>query len=200
LLNKLFDYEHCTKLILSGILDALEQSKDKIKEFPKHPVGTSTIKGMSLDIFPWHNLIQISFCSSTDLFEEKYIAEWKYFNFISNNSDNYCQSLDVASDYVSSFWDVSEEEELTDYYIDLQLKANVIFLAGAEALLDRKVHEKLISFGLDTLKYSEDPLKKDNFFLVFDDDKTIEANYCEIIKSNRATKLLFAELSDAKSF
>lgn len=197
--NRIFDYGRCKELILDGILESLEQRKVDLMALPKHPIGSSQICGMSLDIFPWHNSIQISFCDNNAQFREEYIAEWKYFDFISSASEDY-QSLRIASDYVSSFWnagyDDSEDEE---YDIELRLKAHIIFLAGAEAVLDKQVAQLLQLYGLDSAKYSEHPFDTGKFFIVCDDDQTLKSNYCEIIRANMATKLFFEELKLAKS-
>jgi len=198
--SKNFDYNTCKELILKGILESINDKKDEILAFPKHPIGTSTIKGMSLDIFPWHNLVQISFCDDADSFKEEHIAEWKYFNFVSSNEDNYHRSLELAANYISSFWEGSDEEDEDDYFIERRLRAHIIFLAGAEAILDKSVSELLLDCGLDQCKYSEHPFDTGRFFLVCDDDQTLSANYCEIVKSNIAVRLFFSELEEAKSF
>lgn len=198
--NDLFNYNKCKELILTGILKSLEQKRAEILAFPKHPIGTTTIKGMSLDIFPWHNLIQISFCGNDDEFSEKRIAEWKYFNFISSNKDNYSHALAEAADYIFSFWEGADEEEENTYFIERRLRAHAIFLAGAEAILHKRVSEFLLDCGLDRFTYSEHPFDAGRFFLVCDDDQTLRSNYCEIIKADRATELFFSELKEMKSF
>jgi hypothetical protein len=65
--------------------------------------------------------------------------------------------------------------------------AHLIFLAGAEALLDPRVAQLLVELGINAPTYRDSfpsPLFE---YMVFDFDKTVSANYCEIVLANRVT-------------
>lgn len=206
--NTNFEYEICKSLMLGGLLQALEIKKPELSTFLKHPIGTTTIHRMCLDIHPWHNSIMISFCHEED--NHKDIATWRYFHFIGSETEEF-PLLKQAANYITTFYDPTyfmeddeefeEWEENEDEEIDSNLKAHIIFLAGAEVILNEKVAHILRECGIDTAPIFEHPLQgyRSDFFLVENNNNDqIEANYCDIVRANRATEYLFSELAKSK--
>jgi hypothetical protein len=70
--------------------------------------------------------------------------------------------------------------------------AHLVFLAGAEALLDRRIGEQLRKLGVNA-PIVTDGFSHHRFYMVFDPDESIRANYCEIVVANRITARLLRE-------
>jgi hypothetical protein len=72
----------------------------------------------------------------------------------------------------------------------LCLHSHIIFLAGAEALLDPKVAELLRCFNIDAPTLQDRFISSSFQYIVVDPDQTLKSNYCDLVLANRVTKRL----------
>jgi len=114
---------------------------------------------------------------------------WQHFEFVSSQS---CRSeaLRHAAQVVTQLYESWDGQKLSE-------AAHIIFLAAAEALLDERVASLLQEFGVAAQIVNDElrGLRKGVEYMVFDSDKTISANYCEIVLANRVTSRLL-EIGD----
>src|SRR5262249_17140599 len=96
-------------------------------------------------------------------------------------SDRNCPELALAVEFVHAAY-VSENSN----HIAREM-AHMIFLAGAEALLDPSVAEALKELGIDAPVCRDDFMPRYFEYMVFDFDGTYPGNYCELVMANRVT-------------
>jgi len=106
-------------------------------------------------------------------------ADWEYFDFVSNSS---FAGLQPAADFIRQAY-VSEGEDSPARHE----MAHLVFLAGAEALLDRRVAACLCEIGVNAPAYGDEFLQRPFEYMVFDPDETVRVNYCELVLANRVT-------------
>src|SRR4051812_18292317 len=117
----------CRTVLLTSLTEALQMSKDAILAIERDGRGMLPINGVSYDVTPWHGMAGVSFRLSSDPRdgESRYnSADWKLFNFVPTET---CPPLQAAGQYIHQAYRSGEEGK------DL---AHLIFLAGADALLD----------------------------------------------------------------
>jgi hypothetical protein len=173
-----FNYSRCRTLILHGILESLHSSRDTIDSIEKPPGIEYPINGMSLDVVPWHGALGISLRHWTECDDEKRYCntEWAYFGLASDQST---PALKTAADFIHDAY-ISENSNLVA--IDM---AHMIFMAGAEALLDPQVANLLLEYGINAPTWSDHFVSRIFEYMVFDFDGTVTANYCELVLANR---------------
>jgi hypothetical protein len=178
-----FNFSQCQSLILQGILEGLRLRADKIAEIAadeKIPNVEFPIDGVSLDLVPWHGGLGVSLRLRSEHEPDiRYCnVEWTYFDLVSHDN---CPALQRAADFVQKAY-TSENSNSS-----AREMAHLIFLAGAEALLDPRVAQHLLEFGINALTYRDSFLSREFEYMVFDFDGTVPGNYCELVLANRVT-------------
>jgi hypothetical protein len=171
-----FSFSRCQDLMLQGILAGIRQSAGDIARIGKE----QQVTGISLDVVPWHQALGLSMRQCTEHGTDiRYCnVEWAYFDVVSNRS---CPELDHAADFMHEAY-VSENSN----HLAREM-AHMIFLAGAEALLDARVATAFSELGVNA------PVCGDHFmplpfeYMVFDFDGTVPCNYCDLVLANRVT-------------
>lgn len=179
-----FNYSRCRSVILQGILAGIRLTSDKIERIAKE----EQVNGISLDLVPWHRALGLSLRQSSDLEpEERYCnVEWAYFGLV---TDRTCPEMQVAVDFIHEAYVSENSNELA---VEM---AHLLFLAGAEALLDAKVAMALTELGIDA------PICGDSFmprlfeYMVFDFDGHFPANYCDLVLANRVTARWWSKMA-----
>src|SRR5690349_968844 len=164
-----FNYAKCRSLILQGILGGLPFGADKIAAIEKVPNVEFPVNGVSLDLVPWHRALGVSLrlCSERDP-EIRYCnVEWTYFDLVSHKQ---CPALERAADFAHEAYTSENSNSLA------REMAHLIFLAGAEALLDPRVAQLLVELGINAPTYREEFLSPLFEYMVFDFDGTVRAN------------------------
>jgi hypothetical protein len=175
-----FSFSHCQSLILQGILEGLRLRADKIAAIEKVPNVEFPVSGVSLDLVPWHGALGVSLRLCTEFEAEiRYCnVEWAYFDLVSNAN---CPCLQIAADFVRKAYTSEDSNSIAPEM------AHLIFLAGAEALLDPRVAQLLVELGINAPTYRDRFPSRLFEYMVFDFDRTVTANYCEIVLANRVT-------------
>ena len=169
-----FNFSRCQGLILEGILAGIRACAGTIACAAKE----EQVTGISLDLVPWHRALGLSIRQCTEHGDDvRYCnVEWAYFDVISNRP---CPELELAAAFIHEAYTSENSNHLA---IEM---AHMIFLAGAEALLDARVAMTLSEVGIDA------PICGDNFmprpfeYMVFDFDGTFPGNYCDLVLANR---------------
>jgi hypothetical protein len=187
------------KVILDAIQAGLEQVAPKLRALEHID---SEIDGISLDLVPWSDVepFALSFRNSeitrrinlagadAELDARYNSAEWKYFQIVSS-LQNKSAPIKKAAKVIHGFYEDAENNRMK-----LTEAAHLIFLAGADALLDKTVTKRLEALGFEDL-----PAKGREFldghsfeYVVIDPDGTVAANYCEIVIANRVTERILS--------
>ncbi len=179
-----FQFADCRAAILRGILAALDSHRTAIKRIERTRGGRlGAITGFALDLAPWHGGVGLAPRLSSDPrdAERRYSSvEWEFFNFISTANS---EALVAVGEYIRKAYRSRGKRG----YLDM---AHLIFLAGAEALLDKRVAATLAECGVDA-PVVRNRLGGDRFdYIVVDPDGTIHSNYCELVLAMRVTKRL----------
>ena len=174
------DLERIRGPLLCAILDALEFARPRIEAIPN---AKKEINGISYDLYRWHKYVAISFREAGAVVRDN-PADWKYFEIVSSVTTR-SPFLDTAAELIDREWNNAEERGLR-----LTEAAHLIFLAGAEVLLDASVARMLQNMGVDATEVRDGFLPKPFEYMVLDPDQTVRANYCEIVMANRATARL----------
>src|SRR5262249_33836790 len=138
------------------------------------------VTGISLDVAPWHGAIGLSLRQYTEHMEEvRYCSvEWAYFDVVSNRT---CPDLQLAADFIQEAYTSENSNSVA------REMAHMIFLAGAEALLDAQVAMLLSELGIDVPVCGGDFMPRPFEYMVFDYDGTVPGNYCDLVLANRVT-------------
>jgi hypothetical protein len=171
-----FNFPRCRSLILQGILKGIRLRADEIASIAKE----DEVTGISLDLVPWHRALGLSLRQCTDHVPEvRYCnVEWAYFDLVSNRT---CPELQLAADFIHEAY---TSENSNHAAIEM---AHLIFLAGAEALLDAKVATACTELGIDAPICGDDFMPRPFEYMVFDFDGTVPGNYCDLVLANRVT-------------
>ena len=178
-----FDFTECRGILLKGALAALRFKEKAIKAIKADAI----ITGVALDLAPWHGGVGMALRLSTDPRDDyaRYSSvEWEHFNFVSKEG---CKALVPVGQYIRQTYEARGKR----WYLDL---AHLIFLAGAEAMLDRKVARYLQTLGIDA------PVVRDRLvphffeYIVVDPDGSLPGNYCDFVLGMRVTKRLLKTL------
>ncbi|MEM9541108.1 MAG: hypothetical protein AAGA60_16595 [Cyanobacteria bacterium P01_E01_bin.42] len=186
-----FHYDRCAQCIRDGIIHALQLQTQYIQNIQKSKDYQSRIRALSFDVYPWHQYVALSIRLNSDTVENN-PAEWSHFEFISTVE---CDSIPLkkAAEYITQQYESAEEQG-----ISAREMAHLLFLASAEALLSSDVIILLQKMGVE-LEDSDDPLDFQRVKLcVWDVDESISANYCDIIRANRATEQIVQFLKESK--
>jgi hypothetical protein len=161
-------------------------SADEIAAIEKVPNLEFPVNGVSLDLVPWHRALGVSLRLHTECEPEvRYCnVEWTYFDMVPH-----CPSLLQAADFVYEAYTSESSNSLA------REMAHLIFLVGAEALLDPRVAQLLVELGIDAPTYRDDFLSPLFEYMVFDFDRTVSVNYCELVLANRVTAKWWPKLT-----
>lgn len=180
-----FRFVQCRDLVLKGILAAIRASAEELASIAKEPAA---VTGISLDIVPWHRAIGLSIRQATEHGRDiRYCnVEWANFDVVSNDS---CVELQDAIDFVHEAYTSENSNHLA------REMAHLIFLAGAEALLDAQVAVALSELGINAPVCGADFMPLPFEYMVFDFDGTVPGNYCHLVLANRVTARWWPKLS-----
>ena len=183
-----FDFAECRAVILQGVLAALRPRADAVRAIEQAGGGRlPSITGVALDLTPWHGGVGLALRLSSDPTDEARrfsSVEWKHFNFASTED---CEALVPVGEYIRRAYRSKGKRG----YLDM---AHLVFLAGADALLDRKVAAFFRGCGVDA-PVVRDRLGRHLFeYVVVDPDGTVRGNYCELLLAIRATRRLLGGL------
>ena len=177
-----FNFDEARAVLLKGVLEALKDREAAIRAIERTAGGELPVTSVSLDLSPWHEGgVGISLRVSSDPPDDysRYSSvEWDHFDFASANN---CPALATVAEYVRRLYQAAEDGPDC---------AHLIFLAGAEALLDHGVARFFRSLGVDA------PTVGDRFvghwfdYVVTDPDGSVVNNYCDIVLANRVTRRL----------
>jgi hypothetical protein len=190
------DHDQCRTVLLRFLLEALAEHADLIRPFEsEHRTSwCSGLCGISYDILPSQPFVSISFRTASD--SDPHVrhrpneSTWKGYNLIGWR--NAGERLRSVEEYVHQLWKhVSSDPE------KCQEVNHLIFLAAAESLLDPKVAELLRQCSLpasiitDQVPYSEFGTFD---YVVVDEDRVFDANYCEIVCAMRVARRLLGRI------
>lgn len=178
-----FDFDDCRRVLFSAVMVALQAWAKVIDDLERTGRGGLPITGVSLNMAPWHGGIGLSLRQSSDPSDpgrRHSSVEWKLFNFV---SDEDCEPLITVGGYLQKLYRSRGKPDALDV-------AHLIFLAGADALLDRKVAAFFRKLGVDA-PVVKDRLGRGPFeYIVIDPDGTVPGNYCDLVFAMRVTKRL----------
>ena len=174
--------ENGRRVFVDAILSMLKDRSDYINNIERTGRGEIPITGISLDVTPWHKEFGLSL-RLTEEFPSGECrlnsASWKHFDF---TSDSTVKEKTEALKFI--------EQNYESNGLNGQDSAHLIFVAGAEALLDPQVSELLNKFSIKAPVISNESVGHFFEFIVCDPDETISGNYCEIVIANRITNRL----------
>lgn len=178
-----FNYDECRALLHQTLMDVLSEHSDRIRTLHQ----AEDIWALSYDVIPWQPFAALSFRvreeSQRDLRYD--VGGWRNYEFVGNIDS---PALKQVADYVAV--EVNNSAVGDPDGTRSQETAHLIYLAAAEALLAEDVATLLKSLGIN-VPATSDTLRLSYFeFIVFDDDKTLKANYCELLRANRVTQRL----------
>jgi hypothetical protein len=171
-----FSFSRCRAVILQGILKGIRLRARKIARIATEQ---ETVTGISLDLVPWHREVGLSLRQSSEHWDDKVRycnVEWAYFDLVSEQT---CRALRRAADFVHAAYTSEESNRLAAEM------AHMIFLAGAEALLDAQVAMAFSQLGIDAPTCGDDFMPRPFEYMVFDFDGTVRGNYCDLVLANR---------------
>ena len=184
-----FDFSQCRSVLLQGILDALDARASVIASIKRIPNVMFPISGISLDMAPWQGAVGLSLRQASEFeLERRYdIAGWEYFDLVSNTTFPDLQPAAglIHDAYISEGEDSPARHEM----------AHLVFLAGAEALLDERVPNRLSVIGVKAPVFGAEFLRGCFEYMVFDPDETVRVNYCELVLANRVTARWWPKLA-----
>ena len=175
------DRQQCRTRLLRGIIEALEKKGRRVLAQIRKAEERDWVCGLSLDLVPWEGFVGLSWRLNweRDDSERYYPASWKYYHFV---SDIRFAGLKPAAKYIQEAYDPADEDSGA-----CQLRAHLIFLAGAEALLDESVAAFLQSQSIDAPTVRDDFVGHTFEYMVLDPDRSFAGNYCELVIANRVT-------------
>lgn len=182
-------FEACKESMLVAILDSLHEREEYITSIERTALGLP-VTGLAVELAPWHGNFGLSLRLNPDFPQGQFryeSADWPHFNFTEG-----CRSPSIAT--VESLI-VKIYERGKEPNIDAREMAHLVFLAGAEALLDPTVSQLLNRFGIDAPELHDSFVSSAFQYIVTDYDATVKSNYCDIVLSNRVTKRLLGNLT-----
>lgn len=180
----LLNYDDCRDVFYHALMSALQEHSDSICKLHE----TEELWAISYDIIPWHPYIAIAFRirSESDYPTSIVSAGWKHSEFIGEYN---CESLLPPRNFAHQAYG-----SVADSPKQCQEVAHLIYLAAADALLDPGVAIHLQSLGIDAPVIG-DTLPWNYFkYIVIDEDRVIQANYCDIVRANRVTRKLLGRV------
>lgn len=192
-------YDECKHRIRSSVLEALNQSAEYVRKITQGPDETQVVSGIALDICPWHESIGLSLRleseysalgeMSDDMQLRYNSANWAHFGF----TDNFeIPSLPGANRLIAKIYEQGDGDSEDHDIVSPSPRdfAHLIFMAGADALLDTDISTILNNLGIDAPDVDEDFIPGPFDYIVTDPDGSLDANYCDIILANRVMKRL----------
>jgi hypothetical protein len=171
-----FNFEACVDVLKRAAIEALTENSDAIRELHQ----TEPLWALSFDVIAWQPYVGLAFRleSESGLGASTNSADWKHSHFI---EDIRSRPLSAAAKYVHDIYQNTKEDIR-------QETLHLIILAAAHAILDRRVAQTLQSMGIEAPEIG-DRLEGTYFkYFVMDSDELIRANYCDIVRANRATR------------
>ena len=186
-----FPFQRCRDVLFDGLLAALDANQDYIRWIKKTNEGVHPASGLDFELVPWHAACHLSLRSIFDPPELEYRDPdaWEHGYFIESHQKS-GETLQEAARFIGDLYEASAVEA------DVRHTGHMIFLAGAEALLDARIAKFLRSLSVEA-HVVEDVFPRNSYFryTVFDSDGTIKANYCEIVLANRIAARMLAHTS-----
>lgn len=187
-------------VIEEGLLDLFEIHKKDINSL------SESVDAISFDIIPstYQEYFAISFRQDKDYVDQDSFiedislryspADWKYYNFLDYRKSSSAKFKNAAATVFGVF---KEPYESVEEYDEIQMDINhLIFIAAAEALLKPSIAQKLKECGIGTAPIlSSSPDGYSFEYLVTDEDRTFNFNYCEHIIANRMTNEIANKLN-----
>jgi hypothetical protein len=171
-------FRKCREMFRLGLIESLARCESRLRELVNGAGGgLFPINGLALRVLPWHRDAWIAFRSASDPAGLD-VGQWAYHDLFTDFA--YSRPLAEASAYAGAAW---SEPPAGRSNSDI---AHLVFLAGAEALLDRTVIEKFYT----VLGIADNAESFDRWFdyFVLDDDQVFKANYCDVVLANRRTE------------
>lgn len=181
-------YEACRSCILAAILDGLRERTDYINSIPRNGRGDIPATGLALELSPWEGGLGLSLRLTEDFprGDERYTsADWSQFDFTEGCSS---PSFEAARAYFSEMY-----KQADDSGQDPREIAHLVFLAGAEALLDPSVSQYLSTLGINAPEVGDYFIDSPFEFIVMDPDESVKSNYCDLVVSYRIAERLFEQ-------
>ncbi|MCA9071396.1 MAG: hypothetical protein KDA84_20855 [Planctomycetaceae bacterium] len=172
-------------------MDGLDVCTPRLREIVGDGKGLFPINGITLSILPWFGQAEIAFRVQSDP-PTLDVAEWEYYDDFSDLCNCHSTPLADAAQYSREAW-----ENPPDGLSNLQM-AHLIFLAGAEALLDASVRNRFYEI-LDSIQDESTFTGQFSFdnrlsahdgwfdYIVSDPDGNCRANYCDVIRANEVS-------------
>ncbi len=192
-------YDDCKHTIRSYVVEALNESAEYIRKVTQGTEETQTITGIALDICPWHEDIGLSLRLHSEYYALGEMrndmawrynsANWAHFGF----TDNFeIPSLSGANRLIAEIYEQGDGDSEDHGIVSPSPRdfAHLIFMAGADALLDTDISTILNNLGIDAPDVDEDFIPGPFDYIVTDPDGSLDANYCDIILANRVMKRL----------
>ena len=177
-----FPFDECLEVLRNALTVSLDEHGPTIRELNR----AESFGAATYDILPWDPYLGVGFRLESEPYDSTNSADWKHGRVISAwNSP----TIAAAQDYLHRVYRGFRQGADCDGD-SLQEAAHLIFLAGAQALLDPRIALQLQGLGVAA------PIIGDTMpwhvfkFFVFDDDGAIKANYCDVLCANRAAQRL----------
>ena len=183
-------YEECRLALFDALSRTLAESADFMNALKRNRQGELEATGLSLDLFPWHELANLSLRMYSDFpagdqANRYHSGDWKHHAFSEQLGTTY---LDDAGQLIGQFYRAGDDN-------DRLFRTHLVFQAGAEALLDSRIPEQLRDLGINAPNgFAELFGHKEHcrFFeyVVCDEDGTLTSNYCDVVRSTLLTNRL----------
>lgn len=190
-----FDFDKCRSLMLDATLSELVVNESTIAQVPGFEAGghgfRRNVSAISLCIAPWDRSFELAL-RDEDEKRDKSICycegDWKLYPLGGLEPPSNPQKTAVEDYFNSVYCSIENAEAAREI-------AHLMFLAAAEALLDHSVTTLLQKYHIDA-PYVDDGFYFSRCFeyIVTDPDKSIDANYCEVVLANRITQRLKIDL------
>ena len=163
-------YDEIVIEVRAAIIAALNTCRPKIEEIGKHPIGTSKITGLAVEVVPFEDIFALHFRDGQNEKEIDF-ADWSHCEMFHDSP--------LHKELLSKIKEAYNASEDGERYI-LMLNTAV-----ADALLCDEVVAILKSLSMATY-FELDELGNNPFdFVVLDMDECIQANFCDIIRWKR---------------
>jgi hypothetical protein len=190
-----YDHGRCRKLFLRSLVVALSEHVDLVRDLEaKHRTNFgSGLRAISFDVLPWQPFIALSFRTAADIDHEIRWSPaddtWTGYELIGWH--NAANVLGPPMEYVHN---VHQHE--ADDPARCKEVCHLIYMAAAESLLDPSVARLLqkcnVPAGIirDRIPCSVSPAFE---YVVVDEDRVFNGNYCEFICATRVARRLSAQ-------
>jgi hypothetical protein len=181
-----FNYSTVVATLCDQLVLALQSAAPWFEALPVTPRGYRAYSGMSLDLHIQHGYVEVSLRTSGERANERYIGDWSHSGFLSSLNgpcDN--EMGQIAATIMKKYSEVGED--------DLRGQADrrhLLFLAGAEALLQREISEILNGYRIEAPYFGSELGGYPFSYFVLDPDEGLSANYCDLVRSKLITARL----------